>query len=170
MKNHKSASSHFSPEFLGSTGYGQVAQAFSLCGFSFSAVRDGAQTEVCATCSCSISRRIYRNNLAAGERDFHGPQTPHPIDDGESLFLRMPINRDRLPRLKCVVSPPNAPGHNVRRVKFHSPRFDGALVALHVEKKQRMRILPIEFLHQPADGSPLVRVPTRRPVMREYRP
>src|SRR5882672_7084554 len=33
-----------------------------------------------------------------------------------------------------------------------------------------MRILPIELLHQTADGCPLVRVPTRRPVVREYRP
>src|SRR3977135_2405496 len=49
MKNHKSASPHFSQDFLGTAGHGQVAQAFSLCGFSFSAVRDGAQTEVCAS-------------------------------------------------------------------------------------------------------------------------
>src|SRR5580704_3648643 len=115
----------------------------------------------------SVPGRIDGDDLTAGHGDLHRPQTFHPVDYGNALFFRVPVNRDLVPSLECAVIPSDAAAHNIRRVKFHGPGFHVALVVFHVDEQQGVGILPIEFLDRSGDGPPRIDVPSRGAVMRE---
>src|SRR5882762_5450421 len=102
--NDKTASAHRSPKKkcpagssrTGSCGEGGEPSSCVLSAFQQFGTEHRLKSVLLETSTLcgSISGRIYGNHLAAGERNLHGPQTAHPVYDGETFFLGMPVNRD----------------------------------------------------------------------------
>src|ERR1700732_2522057 len=97
-------------------------------------------------------------------RQRHLPET----QDIGAVLGAITGNSDLVPWLKRILVPA-IPGQLVRTHGFGLPVFDDALIILHVEKDQGMRIDKLEICYCSLHGGFLCRVVRSRPVVCENR-